>query len=217
MKGSALGIIDAQRGFMPAAEGERLGVAGFGELPVAGGEAIVPEINRLLAAYAIRGYMTFTTQDWHPKETAHFSTEPNFTTTWPVHCVGGTPGATLHPDIVLPTSTERFWKGREVLARGEDDLSYSGYYGANDDGESLGDSLRKRGITQVVLGGLALDYCVGQTALDLRTKLGLDVVVAIDATRGIADESNTRMLEAFADNGITIATTDEILAQLDAA
>lgn len=217
MKNIALGIIDAQRGFMPPEEGKRIGTAGFGELSVPDGEQIVPNVNRLLAAFALHGHMTFTTQDWHPVGTAHFSDQPNFTTTWPVHCVGSTPGAMLHPDISLPHATDRFWKGTETLSRGEDDMSYSGYYGSNDAGESLGKTLRDRGIVKVVLGGLALDFCVGKTALDLRTKLGLDVVVAIDATRGITDESTSSMLEAFADSGITITTTDDILAQLDTA
>lgn len=214
MKNTALGIIDAQRGFMPAEEGQRLGLSGFGELPVTDGEQIISNVNRLLAAYAIRGYATFTTQDWHPENTAHFSDQPNFRTTWPVHCVGGTPGAELHPEINVPNSTYRFRKGMETLERGEDDQSYSGYYSTSGNGEHLGDVLRRRGITQVILGGLALDYCVGKTALDLRTKLGFDVTVAIDASRGIAEQSVNEMLEQFADNGIKVATTDEILAQL---
>lgn len=74
-----------------------------------------------------------------------------------------------------------------------------------------------RGITQVALGGLALDYCVGKTALDLRTKLGLDVVVAIDATRGIADESVEVMLDQFRQFGIGTNATNELLAQLEVA
>ena len=217
MERVAVGIIDAQRGFMPSTEGQRLGVPGFGELPVANGEQIVPSVNRLLGAFATRGYMTFTTQDWHPAETAHFSSQPDFTTTWPVHCVGGTPGAELHPGVVVPASTVRIRKGMERLERGEDDRSYSGYYGMDDGGEYLGNILRQRGITRVVLGGLALDYCVGRTALDLRTKLGLDVTVAIDATRGISDASVGAMLGQFEATGIKVATTDEILAGLQAA
>ena len=217
MEKVALGIIDAQRGFMPLTEGQRLDVPGFGELPVTDGEQIVPNVNQLLGAYATKGCLTFTTQDWHPAETAHFSNEPNFTTTWPVHCVGGTPGAELHPSVAVPASTIRIRKGMEQLARGEDDRSYSGYYGMNSNGEYLGNILRQHGITSVVLGGLALDYCVGKTALDLRTKLGLDVTVAIDATRGISDASVEAMLGQFEASGVKVATTDEILAGLRAA
>ncbi len=217
MKDLALGIIDAQRGFMPAEEGLKLNIPGFGELPVTDGELIVPNVNKLLAEYAVRGYMIFTTQDWHPRNTAHFSDKPNFTTTWPIHCVGGTPGAELHPAISVPSFTEEFRKGMEVLERGEDDQSYSGYNGVNEHEESLGDRLRGVGIKRVALGGLALDYCVGKTALDLRTKLDLDVIVALDAARGIADESVNLMLEQFADYDIETATTDKVLEQLEAA
>ncbi len=217
MKGLALGIIDAQRGFMPSEEGVRLDVPGFGELAVNEGESIVSEVNKLLAEYAIRGCTTFTTQDWHPRATAHFSDEPNFKTTWPVHCIGGTPGAELHPEITVPASTEKFRKGMEVLERGEDDQSYSGYNGINLNGEHLSDRLHELGITRVALGGLALDYCVGKTALDLRTKLDLDVVVAVDATRGITDESVEAMLDQFKQFGIRTTTSNELLAQLEAA
>jgi nicotinamidase-related amidase len=69
MKTYAFGLIDAQRGFMPAEEGERLGLPGFGELGVPRGEEIVANANALLSACVIR----FTTQDWHPRETAHFA------------------------------------------------------------------------------------------------------------------------------------------------
>lgn len=214
MKKIAFGVIDAQRGFMPAAEGVRLGVAGFGELPVAGGEQIVGNVNKLMAAVALRGGQVFTTQDWHPRETAHFADEPNFTTTWPVHCVGDTPGAALHPELNLPTGTMQFKKGTDVLARGEDDNSYSGYYGRNEQGELLGDVLSQQGITRIILGGLALDYCVGRTAIDLRTRFGAEVTVVTDATRGIADASVDAMIAQFDQLGIQTTTTDAMLQEL---
>lgn len=210
----AFGVIDAQRGFMPATEGARLDKAGFGELPVEGGEQTVDNLNTLLAAVALYNGMAFTTQDWHPRETAHFAEQPNFTTTWPVHCVGGTPGAELHPEINLPPGTIQFRKGMEALTKGEDDNSYSGYNGKTEQGELLADVLRTRGITTVYLGGLALDYCVGRTALDIRDQLGIDVVVALDASRGIADASVQTMLQEFKQRGIRTATTDTILKEI---
>ncbi|MEO7904303.1 MAG: hypothetical protein ABIR91_00755, partial [Candidatus Saccharimonadales bacterium] len=91
-------IVDAQRGFMPATEGERLRMAGFGELGVDGGENIVAPLNRLTVAFGKLGAAIATTQDFHPATTAHFADEPNFVNTWPVHCVAGTPGSQLHPD-----------------------------------------------------------------------------------------------------------------------
>lgn len=210
---TALIIVDAQRGFMPASEGARLGVHGFGELPVAEGEQIVAPLNRLLGAAATRGYNIATTQDWHPRGTAHFAaegTEPNFTTTWPEHCVDGTPGAELHPGLILPATTHRFIKGTEVLERGEDDLSYSGYYAFDPTtGRTLPEWLARSKTRAVVLGGLALDYCVGRTAIDLREKLGLDVTLALDATRPVAAETGEAMVQQLQDLGIRLVTTDE--------
>ena len=209
----AFGLIDAQRGFMPAAEGVRLGVAGFGELPIPEGDRIVPPVNRLLATAALRGYRLFTTQDWHPTETAHFSAAPNYVTTWPVHCVAATPGAALHPGIVLPRGTAHFLKGDVALQAGEQDESYSGYSGHTATGESLAAWLRHNGITEVVLGGLALDYCVKATALDLRQQAGLEVTVIRDATAPVAPATGEQAVAELTAAGVRLATTDQWLAQ----
>lgn len=215
MTNKALGIIDVQRGFMPAAEGERLNMEGFGELGVPEGELIIPAINKLVKEYDRRGLPTFTTQDWHPAETAHFSEEPNFTTNWPVHCVGGTPGAELHPDLELPGSTVRFIKGFEPLERGEDDTSYSGFYAINPDtGEGLPQWLKEQGIDEVDLVGVAYEYCVGKTALDAFDKLDLDVAVATDGARGIAAPGIAAMNQEFAVRGIRTVTTADLLAEI---
>lgn len=208
----AFGVIDAQRGFMPAEEGARLHRDGFGELAVPDGQEIITPTNLIMAAFAGKRLPTFTTQDWHPHTTAHFNEEPNFTTTWPVHCVAGAPGAELHPDLAVPASATRFIKGMECLERGEDDLSYSAYYAEDPTtGHSLPEYLRNKDITTVVLGGLALDYCVGKSAVDIRTKLGLDVAVVTDASRGIAEGSTKDMLDQFDEVGIQTVTTDEVL------
>jgi len=212
MPNKAIGIIDAQRGFMPADEGIRLGVAGFGELPIAGGEQIVPLVNRLLADAQARGRTTFTTQDWHPAQTAHFSATPNFTTTWPVHCVADTAGAALHPHIVVPTEALQFRKGAEVLHNGADDTSYSAWY-AHADGLSLPDSLRMRGVETIYLAGLAFDYCVGRTALDLAQRGGWRVVVLYDATRAVAEASDAAMQQSLRDAGVLLTSTTAFFAE----
>lgn len=217
MKETVFGIIDAQRGFMPAIEGEKVDRAGFGELPVIDGQKIIPVVKRLL--YAAGQQNTFSTQDWHPEHTAHFSENPDFATNWPVHCVGGTKGAEMHPELesALGPSVTRFYKGQECLEDGKDDLSYSGYYGENDKGLTLPEWLIERKAEVVVLGGLALDYCVGKTALDLRTKMGLEIIVAVDATRGISDETTAAMFEQFAAAGVETANANDIIREMEAA
>jgi nicotinamidase/pyrazinamidase len=213
----ALGIIDEQRGFMPASEGIRLGQQGFGELPVPGGEEIITPTNQLLGAFAAIGADVFTTQDWHPHITAHFSDNPDFATNWPVHCVDGTLGAELHPELELPAYRERFIKGFEPLEHGEDDTSYSAHYAEHAaTGISLPEWLRHRQPETVYLAGLALDYCVGKTALDLKVKDGFDVTVVLDATRGISPESTNATLEEFAANGVKVTDTRAVLAELKA-
>lgn len=218
---TALVIIDAQRGFMPAEEGERLGVAGFGELPIQYGEDVVAPINRLLRAAQLFGIPTATTQDWHPAQTAHFAdpgTAPNFLTNWPSHCVADTPGAELHPEIAVLPDTVRFTKGTEPLTRGEDDLSYSGYYATDPEtGLSLPNWLKSKNVTRVILTGLALDYCLSKTGLDIRQQLGLEVTVASDATSPVAPATGATMLREFARNDIHTLETDRIISALHTA
>ena len=211
MERIGFGVIDAQRGFMPAEVGAVLGVAGFGELGVAEGDVIVPLVNRVMAEVAARGGYLFTTQDWHPAATAHFSATPNFTTTWPVHCVAETAGADFHPQLVFPTGTAHFRKGMDVLVRGEDDTSYSGYYATDANGARLPDVLRAQGVTTLYLAGLALDYCVGSTALDMVQHLGIPVVVLLDATRPVAATTGAAMVERFGQMGVAVAQCADLL------
>lgn len=218
MTNLALGIIDAQRGFMPAHEGQRLNQEGFGELPVPGGEQIVPKLNTLLAACAERAIASFTTQDFHPAQTAHFAAQPNYQTTWPVHCVGGTPGADLHPELTLNASTQTFYKGSEVLQDGADDTSYSGYNARRfEDNKALPQWLVEREIKAVALGGLALDYCVRATALDLKQRMGLTVTILSDATAPVSPETARMAIAELEAAGIKFATTAELLEQLNNA
>lgn len=211
----ALIIIDAQRGFMPAEEGERLEIAGFGELPIRDGEQIVRPINQLIEAFAGKQALVITTQDWHPAQTAHFAEKPNFTTTWPTHCVADTLGASLHPQVTLPAAIKQYIKGTEALIDGADDTSYSAYYATNQEKTTtLPELLQKYDIHKITLAGLALDYCVDKTAQDLRIKLGLDVSVAIDATRGISEATSQAAKDTWHSLGIHIVNTQDIIARI---
>lgn len=213
-QGIAFGLIDAQRGFMPAEEGYRLNARGFGELPVPQGERIVNRVSKLLGAFALHDMPTFTTQDWHPYETGHFAPEPNYVDTWPRHCVAGTPGAELHPGIKVSETTERFYKGFIPLEPGDEDNSYTGFLGFNKRFERLPEWLEKNEIKTVVLGGLALDYCLKATALDLRNKLDLNVVVVADATHPVTQDTGLAAIDELEKAGVRFATTEEILDKL---
>ncbi len=212
MTQTVFGLIDVQRGFMPSAEGERLGLPGFGELPVAEGAVILPLVNQLLASAAAHGLGVFTSQDWHPRASAHFAESPTYTTTWPVHCVAGSAGAALHPDLVVPTGTTAFVKGMEVLLDGADDTSYSAWNGSTHAGQSLASYLAAQQAQTVYLAGLALDYCVAHTALDILTRGGYTVVIIEEATRSVAAHTGAQMRDRLAQAGVSFCSTADAIA-----
>lgn len=218
----ALIIVDVQRGFMPAAEGERLHAKGFGELGVNGGELIVDKINQLSEQFATNACPIATTQDYHPTQTAHFSQEPNYINTWPVHCVGGTPGAESHPNLRVANdiNAEHFIKGDVDCTSPEDDTSYTGtlaYQPAT--GTTLPQWLREQQATDVYVTGLALGdggdnkLCVDSTAIDLHNQ-GFDVTLITDATEAVFSENRELCFRQLGLRGIGLATTAIVLREL---
>jgi nicotinamidase/pyrazinamidase len=161
----ALLVIDVQVDFCPG-----------GALPVAEGDQVVPVLNRLAAYASALGYPVYASRDWHPAASRHFAANGGV---WPVHCVAGTPGARLHPDLQLPPGTLIVTTGV-----GEDEDGYSAFEGNIAGRGSLLADLRARGVTELVIGGLALDYCVRATALDGRRE-GFEVTVVSDAVRAV--------------------------------
>ena len=165
---TALLVVDVQNDFADPA----------GNLHVQGGEEVVPVINAETHRAAAAGGLVVYTQDWHPPATPHFEKDGGV---WPVHCVQGTWGAELHPE--LRVLGERVRKG----AGGED--GYSGFSvrdpeTGRKDSTNLEDILRARGIATVVIAGLATDYCVKETALDAARK-GFTTIVLADAVRAV--------------------------------
>jgi nicotinamidase/pyrazinamidase len=138
-----------------------------GALPVPDGDAVVEEINRLAARYPF----VVATRDWHPPDHRSFREQGG---PWPVHCVRETSGAQLHPRLHTSELDAVVDAGREP-----DHEGYSGF-----EHTELERLLRDQRVDTVHVGGLALDYCVKETALDAR-RLGLDVVLHLGATRAI--------------------------------
>jgi len=165
---SALVVVDVQNDFADPG----------GSLSVRGGADIVPLVNEAVAAADAGGALVAYTQDWHPPHTPHFAQDGGI---WPVHCVAGTWGAELHPN--LDVRGPRVRKG----SHGED--GYSGFTmrdpttGATQPTELEG-LLRDRGVTRVAVCGLATDYCVRATALDA-VRLGFAAVLLRDAVRPV--------------------------------
>jgi nicotinamidase/pyrazinamidase len=188
---TALVVVDLQNDFADPA----------GSLSVRGGEAVIPVVNAAVREAVEAGALVVATQDWHPERTPHFAQDGGV---WPVHCVAGTWGAELHPDLELEAEVPRVRKG----ANGED--GYSGFTMRDPvSGEQMPTELeailRDRGIQRVVVCGLATDYCVRATAMDaigLRFTVGLlaDAVAAVDLQAGDGE----RALAEMADAGVRI-------------
>ncbi|GAB2675032.1 isochorismatase family protein [Thalassiella azotivora] len=184
----ALVVVDVQNDFC---EG--------GSLAVAGGSAVARGVSAHLAAHAGDYAAVVTTQDWHHDPGDHFSDSPDFVATWPAHCVAGTPGADLHPDLDTSTVTAAFRKGAYAAA-------YSGFEGTTvqDDVEvGLADWLRSRGVRAVDVVGIATDHCVRATALDAAAA-GLDTTVLLDLTAGVAPDTTRSALAELRAAGVTL-------------
>jgi nicotinamidase/pyrazinamidase len=182
---TALIVVDVQNDFADPA----------GSLSVTGGERVVVRCSEEARAASDAGALVVYTQDWHPESTPHFAKDGGI---WPVHCVAGTWGAELHPQLAVLGPSIR--KG----ANGED--GYSGFTMRDPvSGETtpteLEGLLRERGVTRVVIAGLATDYCVSATAVDAR-RLGFatdvipDAVAAVDLQAGDGDRAIAAMAAA---------------------
>jgi nicotinamidase/pyrazinamidase len=192
--GTALIVVDVQNDFADPAGG----------LSVAGGDAIVPTVDREIEMATSNGAIVVATQDWHPPSTPHFAKDGGI---WPVHCVAGTWGAALHPDLALPDDAPRVRKG----SNGED--GYSGFTMRDPvSGETtpteLERLLRNAGIEHVVVAGLATDYCVKATALDA-ARLGFETSVLTDAVAAVDLEpgDGERALAEMQDAGVVMWRT----------
>jgi nicotinamidase/pyrazinamidase len=165
MAGSALIVVDIQNDFCPG-----------GSLAVPEGNLIVPVMNRYAAWFAQAGRPVYASRDWHPSQTVHFA---QYGGVWPPHCVQGTWGAAFHPDLTLPGGTVIVSKGT-----GPNEDAYSVLQGRLEDGTDFTTVLRDAEFLHVYIGGLATDYCVKSTVLDL-VAAGFETTVLLDGTRGV--------------------------------
>jgi nicotinamidase/pyrazinamidase len=187
--GVALVVVDVQNDFADPS----------GSLSVTGGADVVEAINRLGAEARAAGSMVVYTQDWHPPDTPHFEKDGGV---WPVHCVAETWGAQFHSALVVDGESIKKGTG------GED--GYSGFtmrdpITGDERSTGLAEMLRANGIAEVVVAGLATDYCVKATALDA-VALGFATAVARDAIAAVDVEPGDggRALDDMAAAGVTL-------------
>jgi nicotinamidase/pyrazinamidase len=189
----ALVIVDVQNDFC---EG--------GSLAVAGGA----EVARRISAHVLentRGYAAVVaTADWHEDPGDHFSEDPDFVDSWPVHCRAGSDGALFHP-----AAEAAFERVEAIFRKGQHSAAYSGFEGFTVEADrrvGLADWLRERAIEQVDVVGIATDHCVRATALDA-VEEGFETTVLLDLTAGVAPDTTAAALAAFERAGV--ATSGE--------
>lgn len=200
---SVLLVMDLQPDFMPG-----------GALGVAGGDRLIAPIRDLMNAETFGLYVA--TQDWHPPGHISFaSSHPGATpmeqidlyghiqTLWPDHCVQGTPAAALLPDLPWARVSAIIRKGMDPTVD-----SYSGFRNNWDAaGErpptGLGGYLHERGIRNVVLCGLARDFCVKYSAEDA-AQAGFRTYVLWDLTCPVDPASDDEVRQALVGQGVHI-------------
>jgi nicotinamidase/pyrazinamidase len=192
----ALFIIDVQNDFT---EG--------GSLAVAGGAAVAARVTGFLRAHPSTYGAVFASRDWHDSvgdNGGHFATDaaPDFVTTWPRHCVAGTPGAEYHPALDTSLIDVHVRKGQGRPA-------YSVFDGVTDDGATLAQKLDELGVTDIDVVGLATDYCVRASVLDaLASHRGVRLLT--DLVAGVAQASSTAALAEMKDAGAIAIRSDAV-------
>ncbi|MDF2159274.1 bifunctional nicotinamidase/pyrazinamidase [Algoriphagus sp. CAU 1675] len=204
----ALVLVDIQNDFIPG-----------GALAVNRGDEIIPIVNMLQKKFEL----IVATQDWHPANHKSFASnhpgkKPGEVidlnglpqVLWPDHCIQGSVGAEFHKDLQKDKWTAIFQKGKNPEVD-----SYSGFFDNARRGDTgLGTYLKEKGVDQVYICGLALDYCVKFTALDSKS-LGFDTVLVTDATRAVNlnPEDGNLSIQELQNAGVKTLTSDSILNQ----
>lgn len=132
----ALLIIDVQRDYCPG-----------GTVPVGDANQIIPVLNVMMNRFP----MIIASKDWHQKYSKHFNK-------WPVHCVQGSKGARFHPGLDIMNIQQIFLKGT--------DDQYDGYSVFEADNADLEEYLKSKGVTELFIGGLNLEYSIKETVKD---------------------------------------------------
>lgn len=209
----ALIIVDIQQDFC---EG--------GTLAVEGGAQTASLITEYMNQCGHKFDVIATTRDWHIDPGPHFSENPDFEDTWPVHCVAGTPGAELHENLDSEFIDAEFLKGQYndgysgfdgVL--GEPDMIRSqdgmaGPYGAtaaaaaatDSDAVTMDEWLREHRVENITVVGIATDHCVRATAMDA-SDAGYEVRVITNLTTGVAEKTTDEAIEDMEDSGVMLS------------
>ena len=162
-----------------------------GALAVPAGDQIATRLNALAASGDFD--LVVATRDWHPPDHSSFEEQGG---PWPAHCVQGTPGAELHPDLETEHIDLVIDKGQDPQTEG-----YSGF-----EASDLAERLHEHDVDALLVVGLATDYCVKNTALDALRE-GFEVAIDPTAVRavGVQPGDSESALEELRAAGATVA------------
>ena len=184
-------VVDVQNDFCPG-----------GALAVKNGDKVVPRLNKTIGAFAKAGRPIFFTRDWHPSNHISFRDQGGI---WPPHCVQGTIGASFHPDLFIP-------RGATIISKGDKPNveAYSGFQGTD-----LQSRLKKAGVGEIFLGGLATDYCVKESCLDA-IRAGFRVNVLKDGVKAVNVKSGdgARALKEMRGAGANLITSQNAIKRI---
>ncbi len=187
----ALIVVDVQNDFC---EG--------GSLPVPGGARVASEISELLHHWTRKDPkappydVVVATKDHHVDPGEHWSRDPDFAESWPVHCQVGTDGEAFHPNLDPQPFDAIFLKGEHAAA-------YSGFEGRTTEGVDLVTWLRAHQVDKVDVCGLATDHCVRATALDASGN-GFSTRVLTSLCAGVTPQTTEAALTEMRGAGVTL-------------
>ncbi len=203
---NALILVDIQNDFLPG-----------GALAVPNGSQILPIVNALLACPFDS---VAASKDWHPHDHGSFAASHGKAVgeqimlrglpqqLWPVHAVQGTFGAEFSDGLDIGKIHKTFYKGADQWID-----SYSAFFdNGHNKSTGLAEYLRKQGVKDLYLVGLATDYCVKYSVLDA-LKLRFNTFVVVDACRGVdlqTGDSDSALVE-IQSAGATLVTSEEVL------
>ena len=204
-----------------AAAGEKIGVIVVdmqgdfttykkGSLAAEGSDkAFVDKVEKATVTLKDKGYLIFGTQDWHLADHVSFFSnhtgkkpfeviqiEGRTQVLWPPHCVQGTENAGVLVDNNLFVA---------IVKKGKD-KRYDSYSGFQDDGGAItemNETLKRNGVKELIVYGLATDYCVKATAIDA-ADAGYKVTVVEGLSKGVAPDSTVKALDEMKAKGITL-------------
>uniref|UniRef100_A0A6C0EST3 nicotinamidase n=1 Tax=viral metagenome TaxID=1070528 RepID=A0A6C0EST3_9ZZZZ len=217
-----IGIIDVQNDFCKA-----------GKLSVAEAEFAIAAINKLRYIYD-EHIKVFISQDWHNERHMSFAeTHKKAPNTgpedlrlimedgtlvdvkqmmWPSHCVENTPGSELHSDLIVTKNDIRIKKGTKKNVE-----SYSAFgdeFKGKYEKTNLNELIKALEITDIILTGIASDYCVYNTALDA-LRLGYNVHIILSCTRGVSKTTTDKAFDDLKKKGVIFYDTVDNFHQIN--